>query len=493
MTAVGRLRAIPSWQITLGAALLALGFLIAAQAASEHPRVRYTTQERTPLLETTGELQTQQDALKARILGYRDQIQEIEGQGAGSADLVRQLNADLEKARIAAGLIPLTGTGIVLQLEDSQEPVPPDGSASDYLVGSRDIRAVVEQLWSVGAEAIAVNGERITTTTAIIDVGPSVLVNSSYQAPPYQVTALGPPELYQRLSAAPGFRGFPAGSCRSLRDTGVVRRARIGRHARVHRHGDAALLATRVVCRAVARRDRRPLGAPRQSGEMTMHRLRSQVTIAAVAFVLGLLVVVQARSQAGDTGLAQLSAQDLTVLVANLNARNDQLRTDASSLESELATLTQNRARGDASVDEITADLRRVRAYAGLDPVGGPGVAISVSGPIDGPGVGELINELRNAGAEAIAVDGARVVTGVVVSGGAGEAGVDGSRLPDVFELAAIGAPDKLTGSLTRSGGVIAQLAATQPKVTVTVTPVDRLQLAATTRVLVPAHGHPRL
>ncbi len=60
-------------------------------------------------------------------------------------------------------------------------------------------------------------------------------------------------------------------------------------------------------------------------------------------------------------------------------------------------------------------------------------------------------------------------------------------------ELAAIGAPDKLTGSLTRSGGVIAQLAATQPDVVVTVTPMDRLELPATDRTLVPVHGRPRL
>lgn len=224
-----------------------------------------------------------------------------------------------------------------------------------------------------------------------------------------------------------------------------------------------------------------------------MHRIRSQLTIAAVALVLGLLVVVQIRSQAGDPGLAQLSVQDLTVLVTNLNTRNDQLRTETSSLQNELETLHQNQARGDVSVDEISADLRRVRAYAGLDPVGGPGVTISVSGVIDGPGVEELVNELRNAGAEAIAVDGVRIVTGVVVSGGPGEAMVGGVRLKETFELAAIGAPDKLTGSLTRSGGVIAQLAATQPKVVVTVTPIDRLELPATTRNLVPAHGHPRL
>ena len=224
-----------------------------------------------------------------------------------------------------------------------------------------------------------------------------------------------------------------------------------------------------------------------------MNRRGSQLTIAAVALLLGLLVVVQLRSQAESSGLAQLSSQDLTVLVANLNARNDQLRREVSSLEGELATLTANQSRGDASVDEITADLERVRAYAGLVPVAGPGVTISIHGPIDGAGVEELINELRNAGAEAISTGGVRVVTGVVVTGRSGEAQIDGVLLGDGFELAAIGAPDKLTGSLTRSGGVIAQLAATQSEVALTVTPVDRLQFKATTRNLVPAHGRPRL
>ena len=224
-----------------------------------------------------------------------------------------------------------------------------------------------------------------------------------------------------------------------------------------------------------------------------MHRMRNQLTIGAVTLVLGLLVVVQLRAQAGNPGFAQLSSQELTVLVANLNARNDQLRREVSTLEDELAALNQNRSRGEESLDELRTDLRRVRAYAGLDPVRGPGVTITISGPIDGSGVEELINELRNAGAEAIGAGDVRIVTGVVVTGAPGAAAIGDARLGEVFELAAIGASDKLTGSLTRSGGVIAQLAATEPEVSVIVTPVDRIELPATTRVLVPAHGHPRL
>ena len=82
---------------------------------------------------------------------------------------------------------------------------------------------------------------------------------------------------------------------------------------------------------------------------------------------------------------------------------------------------------------------------------------------------------------------------GVVVAGAAGAVTVAGVSAGDPVELEAIGPPDKLTGSLTRSGGIIAQLAATQPEVVVEVTPVERIDVPATDRDLVPANGRPRL
>lgn len=224
-----------------------------------------------------------------------------------------------------------------------------------------------------------------------------------------------------------------------------------------------------------------------------MRRGRNQLTIAAVTFLLGLLVVVQARTQAGSSAFAGLSSQDLTILVANLDERNDQLRTEVATLERELGVLTQNSRRGDASVDELRADLRRVRLYAGIDPAIGPGVSIVVRGPIDGAGVETLVNELRNAGAEAMAIDTVRLVPGVVAVGPAGAVSVENVALDDPFTLDAIGAPDKLTGSLTRPGGIIAQLSVTQPDVIIEVTPLDTIDVPATDRDLVPGHGRPRL
>jgi uncharacterized protein YlxW (UPF0749 family) len=224
-----------------------------------------------------------------------------------------------------------------------------------------------------------------------------------------------------------------------------------------------------------------------------MRRRRNQLTIAAVTLVLGFLAVIQLRTQTNGAAFAGLSSQDLTVLVANLNDRNDELRGEIANLERELSILGQNEQRGDASVDELRADLRRVRLYAGIDPASGPGVSILVQGPIDGRGVEDLINELRNAGAEAMAIEDVRIVPGVVAVGPPGDVTFGTRRLDDPFTIVAIGAAEKLTGSLTRSGGIIAQLAATLPDVGVEVTPLDHIGVPPTDRTLVPTHGHPRL
>lgn len=224
-----------------------------------------------------------------------------------------------------------------------------------------------------------------------------------------------------------------------------------------------------------------------------MRRPRSALTVAAVAVFLGLLVVLQFRSQTESGGLADLSAQELTVVVANLNTRNDQLRTEIATLDQEARSLAAGQARGETSLGQLQLDLARVRAWSGLSAVTGPGVRITVTGPIAGTAIEDLLNELRNAGAEALAVDDVRLVSGDVVEGPPGGLSVDNTALDDPFEISAIGNAETLVGSLTRAGGIIAQLAATDPDAQLTVTPVPNLQLAATARSLAPIHGHPKL
>jgi uncharacterized protein YlxW (UPF0749 family) len=213
-------------------------------------------------------------------------------------------------------------------------------------------------------------------------------------------------------------------------------------------------------------------------------RSNSRLWVALVAGVLGFLVIGQLRGQAGVPGLSGLSSAELTQLIANLNAGNDRLRSELGDLSRQEQKLLDARDRGQTTVGDLDSDLERIRAWAGLVAVTGQGISIYVSGPIGGDGVEELLNELRNAGAEAIAVDGVRIVTGTVVAGPPGGLSV---------EIRAIGSPQILTGTLTRTGGVIAQVAATYPDARLTVTPLDSMTLPATERDLTLIDASPRL
>jgi uncharacterized protein YlxW (UPF0749 family) len=220
---------------------------------------------------------------------------------------------------------------------------------------------------------------------------------------------------------------------------------------------------------------------------------RPRWAVTAVCVLLGVLVVGQLRSQAATPGLAGLSAQDLTNVIASVNTRNDQLRAEVASLERQVADVTEAHDRGESAIDQLRDDLATLEAWAGLTAVEGPGVSILVSGAISGDGVEDLLNELRNAGAEAIAVDSVRVVPGTVVAGPPGGLSVENTALAASFEIRAIGSPQIITGTLTRSGGIIAQLGATYPTAEISVTPLDRVEIPATDRDLAPSHGHPSL
>ena len=228
-------------------------------------------------------------------------------------------------------------------------------------------------------------------------------------------------------------------------------------------------------------------------GWLRVGRRSNGLALAAVSAILGFLVVVQLQSQAGVPGLQGRSSQELTVLIGNLSTHNGQLRQEIAVLERQVAALAAGGDRGESSVDAVRTDLRRVRAWVGMAPVRGPGVEITIAGPLPGDAVSELLNELRNAGAEALDVDGVRLVPGSVVAGPAGALTLDGQSLPNPLRVRAIGSPVVRTGSLTRVSGPLAVLDARFPDVLVEVVPADVIELPASERNVVPVHGQPRL
>jgi uncharacterized protein YlxW (UPF0749 family) len=224
-----------------------------------------------------------------------------------------------------------------------------------------------------------------------------------------------------------------------------------------------------------------------------MRRTPGRIAISVVLFVLGFLVVVQARSQAADQGLATMSVSELTELVANVTTRNNQLRDEIRSLEQQRGQLASAVQNGDTSAGQVRSDLRRILGWSGVQAVTGAGVSVTVAGSIPGDALELLLNELRNAGAEAIAVDGVRIVPGVVITGPAGALTIGGQPLAEPVSVAAVGQPQTLAGSLSRAGGPIAQLAARFPEAVITVATQDLVKVPATTRDLAPKFGHPKL
>jgi uncharacterized protein YlxW (UPF0749 family) len=235
-----------------------------------------------------------------------------------------------------------------------------------------------------------------------------------------------------------------------------------------------------------------PMPDPR-ARSAALNRSNSRLAVAVVAGILGLLAIGQLRGQAGAPGLAALTSTELTQLIANLSAGNDRLRDELGDLTRQEQKLTDARDRGQTTVGDLTTDLDRIRAWAGLTPVTGQGISILITGPIGGDGVEDILNELRNAGAEAIAVDAVRVVTGTVVAGAPGALSVENDALGSTFEIRAIGSPQILTGTLTRTGGVIAEVTATYAGAQLSVTPLDSMTLPATDRDLTLTDATPRL
>ena len=371
--------------------------------------------------------------------------------------MTRDLNGQLQDARMAAG--PRrddAGPGLVIQLTDSSATVPQGSDGRDYLVSGQDVLAVVEELWLAGAEGVAVNGERVTSATAIVDIGGSVLVNSAYLAPPYQVSAIGPADMFDRLTTSPGFVDFIRTRAETFGIGVDYATPRRGRPARLRRIGEPPV---------------RPAGRLATAlGGALMRKRSGRIAVAAVLFVLGFLVVVQLRSQAADQGLNGLSVQELTELVANLTTRNNQLRQEIQALDRQHDQVAAAVERGDTSAVQVRADLNRVLGWSGAvarDRCRGAGDGRRApAGGRPRPAAQRAAQRRRRGDRDRRHADrgGRRPERARAARCSSAD-----TPLGDPIELVAVGQPQTLAGSLTRAGGPIAQLAARYPDVVITV------------------------
>ena len=176
-----------------------------------------------------------------------------------------------------------------------------------------------------------------------------------------------------------------------------------------------------------------------------------------LAAVIGFLVVGQLRgTERFRRRLEAESEGDLTRILASLTTEADALRDEITTLKLQLQGLETSSLRDQAGADAATEQLRALEVLAGTVAVTGPGLVVTIEDPRGAVGYDTLIDivqELRDAGAEAIGVNNARVGAASAFANRRGGVSLDGAALTSPYRVVAIGPAPTLEGGLKIPGG----------------------------------------
>ncbi|MCL5291764.1 MAG: DUF881 domain-containing protein [Actinobacteria bacterium] len=182
------------WHLSLVVVCLVLGLLLATSFnTQERARKLSQTPRKQELIAKIRQLERERDAERSRIAELRSLVSERETRATSSEGNLGEYKRDLDLLKFEAGLTRVKGQGLHITLADNPEPPKglPAGDVNNYIIHDYDLRQVVNALWSGGAEAISINGERLVNTTAVRCAGNTILVNSTRLASPYLISAIG--------------------------------------------------------------------------------------------------------------------------------------------------------------------------------------------------------------------------------------------------------------------------------------------------------------
>jgi uncharacterized protein YlxW (UPF0749 family) len=150
----------------------------------------------TDLISLVQSQSRQNTNLARRLSALRESVDQLSGGSIQDPELQPRL----ERQASLAGLRAVTGPSVTVTLDDAPETVAAVGIDPDLLVvHQQDIQAVVNALWSGGAEAMTIQGQRVISTTGVKCVGNTVVLHGIPYAPPYVISAIGD---QQRLHSA---------------------------------------------------------------------------------------------------------------------------------------------------------------------------------------------------------------------------------------------------------------------------------------------------
>lgn len=170
--------------------LVAFGLLVtiaAVQARSGAPQV---AREREALIAQITDRKADFAARTAQIDALRGEVTDLQGTVTVATERDTALMADLGSTRALTGAVSVGGPGLRLVADDAPGAKP--GSKGAVL--DVDMQMLVNGLWQAGAEAISVNGNRLSPLSAIRSAGSAITVNFQSLSPPYVILAIGDPD-----------------------------------------------------------------------------------------------------------------------------------------------------------------------------------------------------------------------------------------------------------------------------------------------------------
>jgi uncharacterized protein YlxW (UPF0749 family) len=196
-----------AWRFGVPVVCLLAGLLLAAtHGVSGGSEIRRSDAPR--LVDLVREAQQSVDRLTAERDSLVTTVDTHHGGSPGADAALAAITNRSARLAVDASLDPMRGLGLVVTLNDAQRDAegrfPRDASPDDLVVHQQDIQAVLNALWSAGAEGIQMQDQRIIGTSAPRCVGNTLLLNGRTYSPPYVITAIGDaPAMQAALTAAP--------------------------------------------------------------------------------------------------------------------------------------------------------------------------------------------------------------------------------------------------------------------------------------------------
>ncbi|ATZ27942.1 hypothetical protein SLAV_30840 [Streptomyces lavendulae subsp. lavendulae] len=199
---------------------------------------------------------------------------------------------------------------------------------------------------------------------------------------------------------------------------------------------------------------------------------RAQLIVALLLFVLGLGLAIQVRSNSDSSApLRGARQEDLVRILDELDGRTKRLEDEKQKLEDQRKELESSSNQAEEARRQTVEKERQLGILAGTVAAQGPGITLKITdtkGQVRSDQLLDTLQELRAAGAEAIQINGVRVVAGSYFSDEGGGVSIDGKKITQPYEFRVIGRPQDLEPALNIPGGVVQTMEKEQATVAVT-------------------------